>query len=220
MSNNLMSVNMMPVENMSPIAKMFETGKTYEVIVDDKVNQGAKLFAFGLNGRIGEFPTNTKIRLKGEVIRHLYNCTYDSPIIKEEDQYRRVIGYQKVCRFSITPTSWGALPDKAVLLQRPGVVSYLDDATVSVPEANAATPEEQEEFMGVEPMPEKMGADVSVDDFMACREKELETMSKIELLQFASERGIKVSGSTTKATILGDILDFEQKLMEDPAKEE
>ena len=74
--------------------------------------------------------------------------------------------------------------------------------------------------MGGEPMPEKMGEDVSVDDFMACREKELETMSKIELLQFASERGIKVSGSTTKATILGDILDFEQKLMEDPAKEE
>ena len=220
MSNNLMSVNMMPVENMSPIAKMFETGKTYEVIVDDKVNQGAKLFAFGLNGRIGEFPTNTKIRLQGEVIRHLYNCTYDSPIIKEEDQYRRVIGFQKVCRFSITPTSWGALPDKAVLLQRPGVKSYIEDATLSVPAASETTPEERSDFSSGEPMPERMGEDVSVDDFMACRERELETMSKQELLHFASERGIKVSGSTTKATILGDILKFEQKLMEDPAEEE
>lgn len=220
MSNNLMSVNMMPVENMSPIAKMFETGKTYEVIVDDKVNQGAKLFSFGLNGRIGEFPTNTKIRLQGEVIRHLYNCTYDSPIIKEEDQYRRVIGFQKVCRFSITPTSWGALPDKAVLLQRPGVKSYIEDATLSVPAASETTPEERSDFSSGEPMPERMGEDVSVDDFMACRERELETMSKQELLHFASERGIKVSGSTTKATILGDILKFEQKLMEDPAEEE
>ena len=220
MNNNLMTVNMMPVSGMGDIKSMFQTGKTYEVIVDDKVNQSAKMFSFGLNGKIGEFPTNTKIILPGEVIRHLYNCTYDSPIIKEEDQYRRVVGYQKVCRFSITPTSWGALPDKAVLLQRPGVKSYIEDATLSVPAAMEATPEERSDFASGEPMPERMGEDVSVDDFMACRERELETMSKQELLQFASERGIKVSGSTTKATILGDILKFEQKLMEDPAKEE
>ena len=218
--SNLMTVNMMPVENMSTIAQMFETGKTYEVIVDDKVNQGAKIFSFGLNGMIGEYPTNTKIRLKGEVIRHLYNCTYDSPIVKEEDSYRTIIGYQQVCRFSITPTSWGALPEKAVLLQRPGVVSYSEDATLAVPEARRATQEEEEEMFGGEPMPERMGADVSIDDFMAAREKELEIMSKAELLQFAEEHGIKVSGATTKATILDGILAFEQKLMEEPSEEE
>lgn len=215
---NLLVSNMTPVQDMGRMKDMFETGKAYEVIVDDKVNQGAKMFSFGLNGRIGEFPTNTTVILKGEVIRHLYNCTYDNPIIKEEGEghYRRVVGYQKVCRFSITPTSWGALPEKAVLLQRPGVVSYSEDATLAVPEAAAS----EQSAGGAEPMPEKMGPDITVDDLMASREKELELMSKQELLQYAAERGIKVSGSSMKATILDDILEFSRKLLEEPSKEE
>ena len=46
---------MMPVEGMGQMAEMYKDGKTYEVMVDDKRNPGSPIFAFGLNGKIGEY---------------------------------------------------------------------------------------------------------------------------------------------------------------------
>lgn len=224
MQDNLIAGNLMPVGTLGTMAEMFEKGKIYEVMVDDRVNAGSKTFSFGLNGRIGEYPTNMKIQLRGEEIQHLYNCTYENAITEEtgDGKFQRVVGYQTVCRFAITPTSWGALrgilpealPERAVLLQKPGVPVYRENAN------NATLIEAPSPAAQFEPMPEKSDEGMTVDDFMAARQKELEIMSKNDLMSFATERGIEVKNSLNKAAVLDSILKFEEALMTAPAEEE
>lgn len=204
MGMNLIESGCMPVEVVGSMAQMFEVGKVYEVVVDDRMNPRSNRFAFGLNGKLGEYPTNTKIRLRGEEIQHLYNCTYDEPVTEESgDGFRRVVGTRQVCRFSISPTSWGALPERAMLLQPPGVKQMRLDA------AAAPLAEENPHLEGGSE--QKPSYDMTVDDMMAARQKELEYLSKEKLMELAAERGTKQSGH--KADILDALLKHEEALL-------
>lgn len=203
MNMNLIESGCVPVEVIGNMAHMFEAGKVYEVVVDDKMNPNSKRFAFGLNGKLGEYDTNARIRLRGEEIQHLYNCTYDEPVTEETgDGFRRVIGTRQVCRFSISPMSWGAMPERAVLLQPPGVTSM---------RLNAAAPLSPEEAAGLEEEAPRQTYEVSADDMMSARQKELEYLSKEKLITLAAERGTKQTG--TKAEILDALLKYEEKLL-------
>ena len=200
---NIIEAGFIPAESIHDITKMFEQGKAYEVIVHDKLNPSSKTFAFGINGRLGEYPTNKKIRLLGEEICHLYNCVYREPVTEDSNGYPKIIGSREVCRFSITPTSWGALPERAVLLQPPAVqAARVDSSKAAVPE------EEPNREDAYDALPQ---AEVSVDELMAAREAELSALSKDKLAALAAERGTKQSG--TKAEILGALLAYEAKLL-------
>lgn len=207
MSNNLVYSNAIPVEVMGTMSEMYKVGKTYEVMVDDRMNPGSRTFAFGLNGKIGEYPTNTRIRLLGEEIQHLYNCVFQEPLTEEvgDGRYKRVIGKKQVCRFSITPTSWDALPERAVLLNAPGQTVYREDT--------AKTP--------IQEMPDELkqaiseagtGKDVSVDEMMGARENELASLSYNDLKELAKERDIKYAG-VSKVDLIENILGVEEKLL-------
>ena len=206
-SDNLIYASMMPVEVMGKMTDMYKEGRTYEVMVDDRLNPGARTFAFGLNGKIGEYPTNTRIRLLGEEIQHLYNCIAEETVTEEagEGRYRRVVGKRQVCRFSITPTSWDALPERAVLLGLPGTKVYREDT--------AKTP--------IQEMPDELkqaiseagtGKDVSVDEMMGARENELASLSYNDLKELAKERDIKYAG-VSKVDLIENILGVEEKLL-------
>lgn len=207
MSNNLVYSNAIPVEVMGTMSEMYKVGKTYEVMVDDRMNPGSRTFAFGLNGKIGEYPTNTRIRLLGEEIQHLYNCVFQEPLTEEvgDGRYKRVIGKKQVCRFSITPTSWDALPERAVLLNAPGQTVYREDTTKAP--IQDAVPEDMLNRQPLEP-----GREVTVDDMMGARENELSALSYNALKEIARERDIRYAG-ISKLDLVGNILEFEEKLL-------
>ena len=207
-SDNLIYASMMPVEVMGKMTDMYKEGRTYEVMVDDRLNPGARTFSFGLNGKIGEYPTNTKIRLLGEEIQHLYNCIAEEPIAEEvgEGRYRRFVGKRQVCRFSITPTSWDALPERAVLLDVPGAAVYREDTT-KAPKQDALSGELAEMLQEI---PD--GKDVTVDEMMAARENELASLSYNDLKELAKERDIKYAG-VSKVDLIENILGVEEKLL-------
>lgn len=201
MDTSLVTADMIPAEVVGDMSKMFEAGKSYEVIVSDKMNPSAKEFAFGHNGHLGEYPTNARIRLKGEEIQHLFNCVYEVPITEVSgDGFPRVTGKRMVCRFSITPTSWGALPENAVLIQPHGVQSARVDAEKA---AHSREEKAAQEHMH----------NVAVDEMMADRQKELETLSAEQLKELAAERGIDVKDGSSTACVVDAILKFEEKML-------
>ena len=195
-------------QTLKGAADIFEEGKLYEVIVDDKLNPEVKMFSYGINGVLGEYPTNTKIKLRGEVIRHLYNCVYLQPITQEskDGTFNRVTGTLEVCRFAITPTSWGALPDSGVLLGSAGKQA-----------ANEAAAREQNVKVASESGKEAADAhDESANanndiasDMLAAKQREYELKTKEELIALAKERDIKSYGN--KADILDALMAQEEK---------
>lgn len=193
-----------PVEVLGTMSEMYETGKSYEVIVEDRMHPDAKLFAFGINGRLGEYPTKTKICLKGEEIQHLYNCQFEQPVIEESgpDKYRKVTGRRMVCRFAITPTTWGSLPERAVLLDKSG--TRKDSNTVPIIKE---TPVEEIETI----QENKMGTDITANDMMAAREKELADMDWADLQAEAKSRGTRQTGK--KSEIIDAILKAEEAVL-------
>lgn len=203
MNSNLITSAMMPVEGMGQMSEMYKDGKTYEVMVDDKRNPGSPIFAFGLNGKIGEYPTNSKIRLLGEEIRHLYNCIYEEPVTEQvgQEKFLKLVGQRQVCRFSITPTSWDALPGNAVLLNTLGTVR-VDSTKVNKYDEQLAEMQKEAD----------MGSDISVDDMMAARENELKEFSYNDLKELANDRGLKSSG-VSKAKIVESLLKFEEEVL-------
>ena len=206
---NITASGMMPVDVLGTMADMYKADKTYEVIVDDKMHPDAKVFSFGINGRLGEYPTKTKIRLHGEEIQHLYNCQYKEPIIEESgpEKYKKVTGWRMVCRFSIVPTSWGALPDRAVLLDPTGTRTDANTAPVSEEKAEASEELKQKEIEAAAPAMK----DMSIDDMLAEREKELSAMTMSNLRELAKERGTRTFG--TKADVVDGLLKLEEKVL-------
>lgn len=204
--SNLLESGMMPVESLGKLSDMFQRDKVYEVMVEDRMNPGSKRFSFGINGRIGDYPTNSRIRLRGDEIQHLYNCIYEEPITEQSTTgFNVIVGKRQVCRFSITPTSWDSLPTRAVLLQPQGVVATREDTSIS------AIPTDAPEITQVGQT--ETGKDISNDDLMAAREKELEAMDWDMLKSVAQERGVKLSG-TKKSEVIKAILKIEQAVLE------
>lgn len=195
-------------KTLAGAADIFEDGKLYEVIVDDKLNPTVKTFAFGINGKLGEYPTNTKIKLRGELIRHLYNCVFLQPETQDSNdgQFRRIVGTREVCRFAITPTSWGALPEGGVLLgsagrQVPNEIAASDKAVKAAAEQNKGAADAYDNGVDV-------NADIS-SDILAEKQREYELKTKEELIAIAKERGVKNYGN--KAEILDALMEFEEK---------
>lgn len=204
MYQNIVESGMLPVEAIGDMSAMYKVGELYEVMVEDRMNPEAKYFSFGLNGKLGEYPTNAKIRLRGEEIQHLYNCTYEAPIVEDSSsEYRRVVGKRVVCRFSITPTRWGAIPSDGVVLSTAGLppvskaaaklpfFSGADDAAADGPEAV------------------KTAGGPQIDDMLAAREKELEALNIPNLRELARERGLKQNGN--KTDLIESLLRYEEK---------
>ncbi len=204
---NLVVSGMMPVENIGDMSTMYKSGSVYEVMVEDRMNPDCKFFSFGLNGRMGEYPTNAKIKLRGEEIQHLYNCTYESPVVEDSGDggFRRVVGKRVVCRFAITPTQWGALPTEGTVLKPAGMplrankpkLPFFDEAQ---PAGKDVVEENSASLSGV-----------SADDLLAAREKELEYMNISALRELAQDRGIKQNGS--KASLIEALLKYEEELL-------
>lgn len=204
---NAVEQGMLPVEVIGEMSHMYKNGETYEVMVEDRMNPGTKFFSFGLNGRVGEYPTNAKIRLKGEEIQHLYNCTYESPVVEDAPgDFRRVVGKRVVCRFSITPTMWGALPPDGVLL--------------GGGECARPAPEEAP-FPGREDAPDgpapRGDGGPSADELLAAREGELERMSVTSLREIASGLGLRQGGG--KPDLVASILRREEEIMKGAVRE-
>lgn len=205
---NLIVSGMMPVENIGDMSSMYKSGSVYEVMVEDRMNPDCKFFSFGLNGRMGEYPTNAKIRLRGEEIQHLYNCTYESPVVEDSGDggFRRVVGKRVVCRFAITPTQWGALPTEGTVLKPAGMAVRAKKAKPPFfDEAQAAGKEAAEENFA------SSLSGVSADDLLAAREKELEYMNISALRELARDRGITQNGS--KASLIEALLKYEEELL-------
>lgn len=205
---NLVAAGMMPVENIGDMSTMYKSGSLYEVMVEDRMNPDSKFFSFGLNGRMGEYPTNAKIRLRGEEIQHLYNCTYESPVVEEggEGNFRRVVGKRVVCRFAITPTQWGALPSEGTVLSTAGITQRAKETKIPFfDEAQQADKTDKAEDKRTS------SAGVQPDDLLAAREKELEYMNIPALRELARDRGLKQSGN--KTDLIEALLKHEEKLL-------
>lgn len=201
---NIVESGMMPVEAIGDMSKMYKSGECYEVMVEDRMNPGAKYFSFGLNGRLGEYPTNAKIRLRGEEIQHLYNCTYESPIVEDSSsEFRRVVGKRVVCRFSITPTHWGAIPSDGILLRKTGLPSSAK-ARNTLPFFSG-----DETVKTDEPVAVKSSDGPQIDDMLAARERELEALNIPALRELARDRGLKQNGN--KTDLIESLLKYEEK---------
>ena len=202
---NIVEMGMLPVEAIGDMASMYKKGELYEVMVEDRMNPDAKYFSFGLNGRLGEYPTNAKIRLRGEEIQHLYNCTYESPIVQESaNDFRRVVGKRVVCRFAITPTKWGAIPSDGVVLDARGV-SAKPAATLPF---FAQNDEQDKDEQAAEQLPRTANGP-AIDDMLAAREKELEAMTIPTLRDLSRDCGLKQNGN--KTDLIEALLKYEEK---------
>lgn len=202
---NIVEMGMLPVEAIGDMAAMYKKGELYEVMVEDRMNPDAKYFSFGLNGRLGEYPTNAKIRLRGEEIQHLYNCTYESPIVQESaNDFRRVVGKRVVCRFAITPTKWGAIPSDGVVPDARGVVAK---PTASLP--FFAQNDEQDKDEQAAEQPAQAANGPAIDDMLAAREKELEAMTIPTLRDLSRDCGLKQNGN--KTDLIEALLKYEEK---------
>jgi hypothetical protein len=202
---NIVEMGMLPVEAIGDMASMYKKGELYEVMVEDRMNPDAKYFSFGLNGRLGEYPTNAKIRLRGEEIQHLYNCTYESPIVQESaNDFRRVVGKRVVCRFAITPTKWGAIPSDGVVLDARGV-SAKPAATLPFFAQN----DEQDKDEQAAEQPAQAANGPAIDDMLAAREKELEAMTIPTLRDLSRDCGLKQNGN--KTDLIEALLKYEEK---------
>ncbi len=202
---NIVEMGMLPVEAIGDMAAMYQKGELYEVMVEDRMNPDAKYFSFGLNGRLGEYPTNAKIRLRGEEIQHLYNCTYESPIVQESaNDFRRVVGKRVVCRFAITPTKWGAIPSDGVVLDARGASAK--------PAVTLPFFAQNDEPCKDEQAPEQASPAVNgpaIDDMLAAREKELEAMTIPTLRDLSRDCGLKQNGN--KTDLIEALLKYEEK---------
>lgn len=203
---NIVEMGMLPVEAIGDMAAMYKKGELYEVMVEDRMNPDAKYFSFGLNGRLGEYPTNAKIRLRGEEIQHLYNCTYQSPIVQEsaDNGYRRVVGKRVVCRYAITPTKWGAIPSDGVVLDARGVSAK---GAASLP--FFAQNDDQGKGERATELPPQTANGPEIDDMLAAREKELEAMTIPTLRDLSRDCGLKQNGN--KTDLIEAILKYEEK---------
>lgn len=203
---NIVEMGMLPVEAIGDMAAMYKKGELYEVMVEDRMNPDAKYFSFGLNGRLGEYPTNAKIKLRGEEIQHLYNCTYQSPIVQEsaDNGYRRVVGKRVVCRYAITPTKWGAIPSDGVVLDARGVSAK---GAASLP--FFAQNDDQGKGERTTELPSQTANGPEIDDMLAAREKELEAMTIPTLRDLSRDCGLKQNGN--KTDLIEAILKYEEK---------
>lgn len=202
---NIVEMGMLPVEAIGDMASMYKKGELYEVMVEDRMNPDAKYFSFGLNGRLGEYPTNAKIRLRGEEIQHLYNCTYESPIVQESaNDFRRVVGKRVVCRYAITPTKWGAIPSDGVVLDARGVSAK---GAVSLPFFSQDAERVEDEHTAEQPSQTANGP--AIDDMLAAREKELEAMTIPTLRDLSRDCGLKQNGN--KTDLIDALLKYEEK---------
>ena len=202
---NIVEMGMLPVEAIGDMAAMYKKGELYEVMVEDRMNPDAKYFSFGLNGRLGEYPTNAKIRLRGEEIQHLYNCTYESPFVQESaNDFRRVVGKRVVCRFAITPTKWGAIPSDGVVPDARGVVAK---PTASLP-FFSQNDEPVKDEQTAEQLPQTANGP-AIDDMLAAREKELEAMTIPTLRDLSRDCGLKQNGN--KTDLIEALLKYEEK---------
>ena len=202
---NIVEMGMLPVEAIGDMAAMYKKGELYEVMVEDRMNPDAKYFSFGLNGRLGEYPTNAKIKLRGEEIQHLYNCTYQSPIVQESaNDFRRVVGKRVVCRFAITPTKWGAIPSDGVVIDARGANAK---PAVSLP-FFAQNDEQSKGEQTAEQLPQTANGP-AIDDMLAAREKELEAMTIPTLRDLSRDCGLKQNGN--KTDLIEALLKYEEK---------